>query len=180
MASDQGHPRGRTRARPGHRHHQLAAALPQVTPEPARSHALRGNAAPDAPRPGFTPCATVTQSVTGCITTQSVGTINGERSRPSPWPNASKTWPPTPPACRRSTPSNPRACSFPRSAWECRPGRSASRFYALCNGDAERHGMHYHAERGNDQWRAIKAIPVAEREQDLATDTTSLPPLYPK
>ncbi|WP_236301399.1 hypothetical protein, partial [Pseudomonas lactis] len=73
--------------------------------------------------------------------------------------------------------------SFPRSAWECRPGRSASRFYALCNGDAERHGMHYHAERGNDQcdlWRAIKAIPVAEREQDPATDTTSLPPLYPK
>ena len=40
--------------------------------------------------------------------------------------------------------------------------------------------MRYHAERGNDQWRAIKAIPVAEREQDLATDTTSLPPLYPK
>ncbi|WP_268945948.1 hypothetical protein [Pseudomonas lactis] len=43
--------------------------------------------------------------------------------------------------------------------------------------------MHYHAERGNDQcdlWRAIKAIPVAEREQDPATDTTSLPPLYPK
>ena len=47
-------------------------------------------------------------------------------------------------------------------------------------GDAQRHGMHYHAERGNDQWRAIKAIPVAEREQDPTTDTTSLPPLYPK
>ncbi|WP_164919360.1 MULTISPECIES: hypothetical protein [Pseudomonas] len=29
-------------------------------------------------------------------------------------------------------------------------------------------------------WRAIKAIPVAEREQDPVTDTTSLPPLYPK
>ncbi|WP_262378119.1 MULTISPECIES: hypothetical protein [Pseudomonas] len=40
--------------------------------------------------------------------------------------------------------------------------------------------MHYHAKRGNDQWRAIKAIPVAEREQDPATDTTSLPPLYSK
>ncbi len=118
MACHQGDPRGRTRARPGHRHHQLAAALPQVTPEPARSHALRGNAAPDAPRPGFTPCAMVTQSVTGCITTQSVGTINGVPSRRSPWPNANKTRPPTPPVCRRSTPSTPRACSFPRSAWE--------------------------------------------------------------
>ncbi|WP_164919361.1 MULTISPECIES: hypothetical protein [Pseudomonas fluorescens group] len=32
----------------------------------------------------------------------------------------------------------------------------------------------------NDQWRAIKAIPAAEREQDPVTDTTSLPPLYPK
>lgn len=32
------------------------------------------------------------------------------------------------------------------------------------------------------QWRpvAVKAIPMAEREQDPATDTTSLPPLYPK
>ncbi|WP_262407407.1 MULTISPECIES: hypothetical protein [Pseudomonas] len=40
--------------------------------------------------------------------------------------------------------------------------------------------MHYHAERGNDQWRAIKAIPAAEREQDPATNTTSLPPLYSK
>ncbi len=34
-----------------------------------------------------------------------------------------------------------------RSAWECRQGRSAFRFW---EGDAERHGMHYHAERGND------------------------------
>lgn len=33
---------------------------------------------------------------------------------------------------------------------------------------------------GEDLWRAIKAIPTAEREQDPATDTTSLPPLYPK
>ncbi|RXE50530.1 hypothetical protein [Pseudomonas lactis] len=74
MACHQGDPRGRTRTRPGHQHHQFAAALPQVPLEPARSHALRGN----------------------------------------------------------------------------------------------------------NQWRAIKAIPVAEREQDPATDTTSLPPLYPK
>ncbi len=35
-----------------------------------RSHALRGNAARDAPRP-----KSVTQSVTGGVTTQSVGTI---------------------------------------------------------------------------------------------------------
>ncbi|RRW55842.1 hypothetical protein EGJ55_12110 [Pseudomonas moraviensis] len=34
-----------------------------------RSHALRGNASRDAPRP-------VTRSVTGCIPTRSVGTIS--------------------------------------------------------------------------------------------------------
>ena len=33
---------------------------------------------------------------------------------------------------------------------------------------------------GEDLWRAIKAIPIAERELDSTTDTTSLPPLYPK
>ncbi|KAE9657784.1 protein BatD [Pseudomonas sp. PB105] len=33
---------------------------------------------------------------------------------------------------------------------------------------------------GEDLWRAIKAIPMTERVQDSATDTTSLPPLYPK
>ncbi|AZE59216.1 hypothetical protein PFLU3_28850 [Pseudomonas fluorescens] len=38
-----------------------------------RSHAPRGNAAWDAPRPQ---CVQVTQSVTGCITTRSVGTID--------------------------------------------------------------------------------------------------------
>ncbi len=37
-----------------------------------RSHAPRGNASLDAPRPLF-----VTQSVTGCIPTQSMGTIMG-------------------------------------------------------------------------------------------------------
>ena len=44
--------------------------------------------------------------------------------------------------------------SFPRSAWECRRGGSASCFQRnirqLRNGDAERHRMHSHAERGND------------------------------
>ena len=33
---------------------------------------------------------------------------------------------------------------------------------------------------GEDLWRAVKAIPMVERAQDPATDTTSLPPLYPK
>ncbi|RAH01051.1 hypothetical protein DJ480_18930 [Pseudomonas sp. Leaf98] len=37
-----------------------------------RSHALRGNAALDAPRPASD---AVTQSVRGCVTTRSVGTI---------------------------------------------------------------------------------------------------------
>ncbi|MBR7214222.1 hypothetical protein E1K68_15820 [Pseudomonas sp. B2021] len=37
-----------------------------------RSHAPRGTAAPDAPRPAP---EVVTRSVTGCIPTQSVGTI---------------------------------------------------------------------------------------------------------
>jgi hypothetical protein len=36
--------------------------------------------------------------------------------------------------------------SFPRSAWECRPGRSAS----LSPGAAERRRPHSHAERGNE------------------------------
>lgn len=34
--------------------------------------------------------------------------------------------------------------------------------------------------QGEDLWRAVKAIPVAERQQDTAVDSTSLPPLYPK
>jgi len=34
--------------------------------------------------------------------------------------------------------------------------------------------------QGEELWRAVKAIPTAEREQDPAGDSTSLPPLYPK
>ncbi len=49
-----------------------------------RSHALRGNAASDALRPAddarFKFCAVVTRSVTGCIPTQSVGTIRTQYS----------------------------------------------------------------------------------------------------
>lgn len=33
---------------------------------------------------------------------------------------------------------------------------------------------------GEELWRAVKSIPMTERQQDPATDTTSLPPLYPK
>lgn len=33
---------------------------------------------------------------------------------------------------------------------------------------------------GEELWRAVKAIPMAERAVDPTTDTTSLPPLYPK
>ncbi len=40
-----------------------------------RSHALRGNAVMDAPRPLL---ATVTRSVTGCVPTQSMGTISND------------------------------------------------------------------------------------------------------
>ena len=34
--------------------------------------------------------------------------------------------------------------------------------------------------QGEELWRAIKAIPMAEREQAPVADSTSLPPLYPK
>ncbi|WP_025130047.1 BatD family protein [Pseudomonas sp. PH1b] len=34
--------------------------------------------------------------------------------------------------------------------------------------------------QGEELWRAIRAIPIAERVQDPVADTTSLPPLYPK
>jgi len=37
-------------------------------------------------------------------------------------------------------------------------------------------GQHW---QGEDLWRAIKAIPIAERVQDPAGDS-GLPPLYPK
>ena len=43
--------------------------------------------------------------------------------------------------------------SFPRSAWECLPGRSASRPFPGRNAgqdDAERRRRHSHAERGNE------------------------------
>ena len=58
---------------------------------PDRSHAPRGNAAGDALRPAvdtrLESCAMVTRSVTGCIPTRSVGTINRTSSRASSLPH---------------------------------------------------------------------------------------------
>ena len=50
--------------------------------------------------------------------------------------------------------------SFPRSAWECSPGRSASHQKP----NAERPLRHSHAERGNDQTLKCKK----PRHQDRA------------
>ncbi|TWR83255.1 BatD family protein [Pseudomonas saxonica] len=38
-------------------------------------------------------------------------------------------------------------------------------------------GQHW---QGEELWKAIRSIPAAEREQDAGSDTSSLPPLYPK
>jgi len=61
--------------------------------------------------------------------------------------------------------------SFPRSAWECLCGRSASRVatgqYARLR-DAERPGLHSHAERGNEG-----AIPRGLRRPCPAEASTS-------
>ncbi len=76
----------RLRWRTGRRHiHCLTGPLRslakarQLLRRNDRSHALRGNATSDALRPAddarFKSCAVVTRSVTGCIPTQSVGTI---------------------------------------------------------------------------------------------------------
>ncbi len=62
--------------------------------------------------------------------------------------------------------------SFPRSAWECRLGRSASswgwKVEVLRSGDAERHGMRSHAERENDPmkgWSRMQDLIEAENQQ---------------
>ena len=110
---------------PPRTHRWTARLMRGCTPVIDRSHAPRGNAAMDAPRPLWA----MTQSVIRCIPTQSVGTISA-------------------PAMRSSY------RSFPRSAWECSHGRSAS----ALGRDAERHQMHSHAERGNDQCACVGAI----------------------
>lgn len=38
-------------------------------------------------------------------------------------------------------------------------------------------GQHW---QGEELWKAIRSIPATEREQDLASEPSSLPPLYPK
>ena len=38
-------------------------------------------------------------------------------------------------------------------------------------------GQHW---QGEELWKAIRSIPAAEREQDAGSDSSSLPPLYPK
>ncbi len=120
----------------------------------------------------------VTQSVTGCIPTQSVGTIGsrggcGDRSSRSAWEcrqgrSAFRFW-----RGRRASRD-----AFPRRAWE-RSGRGGlwrsfltlrvgmppgTLRVPLLEGDAERHGMHAHAERGNDQIAgAVEIVPHAPR-----------------
>ena len=34
--------------------------------------------------------------------------------------------------------------------------------------------------QGEELWKAIRSIPATEREQDAASEPSSLPPLYPK
>ncbi len=151
----------------------------------------------------------VTQSVTGCMPTQSVGTIRwrgGERSfltlRVGMPPGTLRVPLLEGDAERHGMHAHAERGNdqvavavndrSSRSAWECRQGRSAFRFWKvtqsvtgcmptqsvgairwrggersfltlrvgmppgtlrvpLLEGDAERHGMHAHAERGNDQ-----------------------------
>ncbi len=106
---------------------QVAGAGISIVP-----HAPRGNAARDAPRSAS---GRVTQSVTGCITTQSVGTIMSQGL-------------------------------VYRSFLTLRVGMPPGTLRVpLLKGDAERHGMHYHAERGNDQvaGAGISIVPHAPR-----------------
>ncbi|AEA68874.1 Conserved hypothetical protein [Pseudomonas brassicacearum subsp. brassicacearum NFM421] len=120
----------------------------------------------------------VTQSVTGCIPTQSVGTIGSrgavEIVPHAPRGNAARDAP-------RSASGGGRRASrdaFPRRAWE-RSGRGGlwrsfltlrvgmppgTLRVPLLEGDAERHRMHAHAERGNDQIAgAVEIVPHAPR-----------------
>ncbi len=110
----------------------------------------------------------VTQSVTGCITTQSVGTIRLRRRWKivphAPRGNAARDAPRSAlegDAERHgmhyhAERGNDQAAAAvedrsSRSAWEC---RQETLRVPLLEGDAERHGMHYHAERGNDKGAA--------------------------
>ena len=90
---------------------------------------------------------------------------------------------------KRATQANdPQATRQALDAWARQQPETladmAARFVPLSdaldglNGALYSEGGHFWL--GEDLWRAVKAIPVAEREQDPAMDSTSLPPLYPK
>ncbi|MGX5794499.1 BatD family protein [Pseudomonas sp. E2-15] len=90
---------------------------------------------------------------------------------------------------KRATQANdPQATRQALDAWARQQPETladmAARFVPLSdaldglNGALYSEGGHFWL--GEDLWRAVKAIPIAEREHDPATDTTSLPPLYPK
>ncbi len=90
---------------------------------------------------------------------------------------------------KRATQANdPQATRQALDAWARQQPETlaemAARFVPLSdaldglNGALYSEGGHYWL--GEDLWRAVKAIPMADREQDPATDSTSLPPLYPK
>ncbi|WP_369303152.1 BatD family protein [Pseudomonas sp. N2-5-1-1] len=90
---------------------------------------------------------------------------------------------------KRATQANdPQATRQALDAWARQQPETladmAARFVPLSDALDGLNGALYsesgHFWLGEDLWRAVKAIPVAEREQDPATDTTSLPPLYPK
>jgi len=109
-----------------------------------RSHAPRGNAAQDAPRPPL-----VTQSVTGCIPTRSVGPIKYLPCR-SEFIREAWVWLINPHRTHRRF-----ANKFAPTGGAC-PLRLTQVFRSFPRSasaltDAERHRLHSHAERGNDQ-----------------------------
>ncbi|MFT0475911.1 BatD family protein [Pseudomonas antarctica] len=90
---------------------------------------------------------------------------------------------------KRATQANdPQATRQALDAWARQQPETladmAARFVPLSDALDGLNGALYseagHFWLGEDLWRAVKAIPIAEREHDPATDTTSLPPLYPK
>src|SRR5829696_6241383 len=75
---------------------------------------------------------------------------------------------PNPTGLQRKPPRGRTMPSFPRSPWECRPGRSA----AHCGSDdAERRGPHSHGDRGNDRLSASArslGLPALTLTEDCA------------
>ncbi len=124
-----------------HWHDSHAASGAESQPDTIVPHAPRGNAVLDAPRP-IRGCKGlhrwVTQSVTKCMPTRSIGTI----------------------VMLREAQIVARYHRSSRSAWECSSGRSASNPRmqgAVPLGDAERHEMHANAEHWHDSHAASGA-----------------------